>query len=148
MYEFLSTSRDKSLDMDVMGAPTHMASFGMMVWDRLMCYEENSDMRVKFLSLTMQHADAFGYLISVLAEAKLELKEYRCGEGHLLDRTVLSPYCSFPLPIWPKMSSEARKKLSEPGVCGREHRKDETGSKFAKNREKYKRRKVTSAYKL
>ena len=45
----------------------HIASFEMMVWDRLMCYEKNRDRSVKFLSLTMQYADTFGYLIRVLA---------------------------------------------------------------------------------
>ena len=67
----------------------HMTSFGMMVWDRLMSYEENRNRRVKFLSLTMQYADASGYLIGVLVEAQPELKEYRCRESHLLVKTIL-----------------------------------------------------------
>ena len=54
----------------------HLVSFGMMIWDSLMCCE-NRERIVKFLSLTMQHADAFRYLIGVLAEADLELKKYR-----------------------------------------------------------------------
>ena len=67
----------------------HKASFGMMVWDRLMCYEESRDRSIKFLSLTMQYADVFGYLIRVLAQAEPKLKEYRCREGDLLLKTVL-----------------------------------------------------------
>ena len=96
----------------------HEASFGMMVWDRLMCYEENRGRSVKFLFLTMQYADAFGYIIRVLAEAEPELKEYRCREGHLLVGTVLphiarSLFNGFGSNLAKDVRSEARKKLSE-----------------------------------
>ena len=96
----------------------HMALFGMMVWDRLMCYEENIDMSVKFLSLTMQYADVFGYLIRALAKAEPELKVYRCREGHLLVRTILSHiarslFNGFGSNLAKNVTFEARKKLSE-----------------------------------
>ena len=73
---------------NVLQRPPH-GSFGVL-WDDglglLMCYE-NRERRVKFLSLKMQHADAFCYLIRVLAEAEPELKDYRCQKGHLLIKT-------------------------------------------------------------
>ena len=95
----------------------------MMVWDRLRCYEENRDRSVKFLSLTMQYADAFGYLIRVLAQVEPELKEYRGREGHLLLRTVL-PHIARP--------KQGRSCLSKKAA-------DKTGSKSALSREEYKK---------
>ena len=95
-----------------------MASFEMMVWDRLICYEENMDISVKFLSLTMQYADAFDYLIRVRAEAEPEFKEYWCRKGHLLVRSVLlhiarSLYNGFGTNLAKEVTSVARKKLSK-----------------------------------
>jgi len=68
-------------------------------------YGENRERRIKFLSLTMQHADAFQYIIGMITETDPELKEYRCQQGHLLIRTVLPHISPFSMPsvqIWPK----------------------------------------------
>ena len=131
----------------------HLASFRMMIWDSLMCCG-NRERRVKFLSLKMQHADAFRYLIGVLAEAEPELKEYRCQQGHLLVRTVLphiarSLFNGFGSNLAKDVTSEARKKK----LSGPERRRrvsdaeDGRPTNSAMNRDDYKRRKVTSAYK-
>ena len=116
----------------------HLVSFGVMIWDSLMC-GENRERRIKFLSLTMQHADAFQYIIGMIAETDPELKEYRCQQGHLLIRTVL-PHISrtlfnaFGSNLAKDITSEPRKKkVPRPNSVSR---KDD-----------YKRRKLTSVYK-
>ena len=73
----------------------HLVSFGVMIWDSLMC-SNNRERRMKFLSLTMQHADAFRYLIGMIAETEPELKEYRCQQGHLLITLVEQFFPTFP----------------------------------------------------
>jgi hypothetical protein len=112
----------------------HLVSFGVWVWDSLMC-SENRDKRRKFLSLTMQHADAFSYLIGVLAETEPELNEHRCQQGHLLIRTVLphiarSLFNAFGSNLAKDVTSEARKNQSGP-----------------EKRIERKRRKLTSSHK-
>ena len=101
----------------------------------------------------MQHADAFRYLIGVLAEAEPKLKELvqmRYQKGYLLVRTVLlriarSFFNGFGSNLAKNVTSEARKeKLSGPEECRREY-DWEDGRPM--NRKEYKRRKVTSAYK-
>ena len=42
---------------------THMAFFVMMLCDSLMCCQQATERRIKFLSVTMQHAIAFRYLV-------------------------------------------------------------------------------------
>ena len=41
----------------------HMASFGMSLWDSLMCREDKKERRVRFLSLAMCHRDGFRHLL-------------------------------------------------------------------------------------
>ena len=114
---------------------------------------ENRERRIKFLSLTSQHADAFRYLIGVLAEAEPELKEYRCQQGHLLVTTVLphiarSLFNGFGSNLAKDVTSDARKrKLSGPERRRREYDGEDDRPTSAMNRDEFKRRKVTSAYK-
>lgn len=144
-------------DSNVLKRPTlpmaHLVSFGMRIWDSLMC-SKNRARRVKFLSLTMQHASGFTYLLGVLAEADPDLREYRCQQGHRLIRTVLphiarSLFNAFGSNMAKDVTSDARKKLSYPqkrkGAIISDDRP--MTSKSVRNHDNYNRRKLTSARK-
>ena len=45
----------------------HLTSFGVIIWYPLM-HSNNRERRMKILSLMMQHADAFRYIIGMIAE--------------------------------------------------------------------------------
>ena len=96
-----------------------MASFTIIVWDTLMCCDDNREMRVTFLSIKNQNANAFKNLFGLLAETDPALKGHRCQEGHLLIRTILlliscSLFNGFGSNLAKDVTSDARKKFSVP----------------------------------
>ena len=115
-----------------------------------MC-SKNRERRIKFLSLTMQHAHGFRYVLELLAEKDPELRDYRCQEGHTLIHTVLpqiarSLFNAFGSNFAKDVTSEARELLS----CSEKRKRAHGGSQpkaSSINKEEYKKRKLTSAYK-
>ena len=93
----------------------HMTSFGMSLWDSLMCKEEKKKCKMKFLSLAMRHREGFRHLLEFLAASDQALQGYRCQEGHRLANTIL-PHISralfncFGANFSNNINSEVRKK--------------------------------------
>ena len=122
----------------------HMTSFGMSLWESLMCKDEDKKRKAKFLSLAMRHRDGFRHLLEFLAASDPTLQGYRCQEGHRLANTIL-PHISralfncFGANFSKNINSEVRKKkaLEQPT------RKRSS----ARDSDIYKSRKLTSTHK-
>lgn len=131
----------------------HMASFGMSLWDSLMCREDKKERRLRFLSLAMRHRDGFRHLLEFLAASDPTLQGYRCQEGHNLANTILphisrSLFNCFGANFSKDVTSEARKNKALKQPTGRKRSSIEEGRKeTARNRDVYKSRKLTGAHK-
>ncbi|XP_050704607.1 uncharacterized protein LOC126990095 [Eriocheir sinensis] len=131
----------------------HMASFGMSLWDSLMCREDKKERRLRFLSLAMRHRDGFRHLLEFLAASDPTLQGYRCQEGHNLANTILphisrSLFNCFGANFSKDVTSEARKNKALKQPTDRKRSSIEEGRKeTARNRDVYKSRKLTGAHK-
>ncbi|XP_057685632.1 uncharacterized protein LOC130911949 [Corythoichthys intestinalis] len=127
----------------------HLVSFGISLWDSLMCRKHKKEHRVRFLCLAMHHSDGFRHLLEFLVATDPTLQWYKCQEGHRLANTILphirrSLFNCFGANFFKDVTSEARKNKALVSPSSRKRSRVEEGRKErARNRNLFKSRKLT-----